>query len=409
MTTNRDNSATTREDLILSLIEGDLDPAMLAALDPDAAARVVAMRRHRAALMSVAEVAPPAGLLNRVGASLEREAVTGPAIDHRTFRLDDDRRPTLWLRRMAVAAGLALMVGGVGYWSLWLSQGPRPSGPAIAMNGESARRELPTEDRSKSIADIFAKAEREASMAGAPEPESIHEPVHIAGASGSAQEPLPSSIVDFDDPLAPLIAEADSEAGPAFMREMPGTTIAQGETAVLSSVPLGMFQEMPGSLDLEDAARLAEEGRLVIRVRADRPALAAARLLSQADSRADKGRLWRLMPCPPSDFSAAVESAMPPERTADNSSGVTVPFRVPIRPTVEATLSVELDPSIASLAIVQSELESISEGAVIFDVLDRPVTMAPPCGDDGGLRRWTSAPSSAVHSVVVPLVVESSE
>lgn len=397
MTTNRDNADTAREELFLSLIEGELDPAVLAALEPDAAARIVAMRRHRAALMTVAEIAAPAGLLDRVGASLEREAVTGPAIDHGTFRLDDYRRPTPWLRRVAVAAGLALMVGGVGYWSLWLSQGPRPSGPAIAMNGETGRREPPTEEHSKATADIFAKAERDA------------EPVHIAGTSDPAHEPLPSSIVDFDDPLAPLIAEADSEAGPAFMREVPGTTIAHGDTAVLSSVPLGMFQEMPGSLDLEDAARLAEEGRLVIRVRADRPALAAARLLSQADSRADKGRLWRLMPCPPSDFSAAVESAMPPERTADNPSGVTVPFRVPIRPTVEATLSVELDPSIASLAIVQSELESISEGAVIFDVLDRPVTMAPPCGDDGGLRRWTSAPSSAVHSVVVPLVVEASE
>ncbi|MCC6675878.1 MAG: hypothetical protein IT436_01925 [Phycisphaerales bacterium] len=411
MTMHRDNPNTDREELLLALVEGELDPAReaaeLAALDPAAVSRVRAMRRHRAVLRSIAEVAPPAGLLDRVGAVLEREAVTGPALDAGTFPIERYRSSAPWARRLAVAAGLMLMVGGVGYWSLWLSSTPETrrtpggsGGSKFAMNtgaGEHAPAAAPTKTdpaTTDPVAAVHSEDRPEAAALAATTPRPVTPP---------------SSEVDFDDPLQLILAQGESDSASAWERWAPTTSIAHGDSALISSAPLGVFREMPTSLDLEDAAHLAEEGRLVIRVRADRPALAAARLLAQADSRADKGRLWRLMPCPPSDFSAAVESAMPLDRTDDELSGVTVPFRVPMRPTVETTLSVELDPSVAMLAIVQAELESISEGAVILDVLDRPVVMAPPCSEDGGLRRWTSAPSSAVHSVVVPLVVESGE
>lgn len=394
---------TDREALMLALVEGELDAgreaAAMAALTPGEAARVRAMRGHRLALRSVAEVAAPPGLLDRVGAVLEREAVTGPA----TFQIEQYRASGGWARRLAVAAGLVLMAGGVGYWSLWLSR-PGPmidparagrEGSTIAMSGTDAR---------DAALEQTKQAGPTLTIAATP-------PEPVAVAAAPVEDPLadfepPYSVVDFDDPLE--LAAVEPEITPSPWAG-PAMVVAHVDPMVMTSAPLGVFREMPSSLDLEDAARLAEEGRLVIRIRADRPGIAAARLLAQADSRADKGRLWRLMPCPPSDFSDAVESAMPPDRTAGDPSGVTVPFRVPMRPTVEATLSVELDPSVASLAVMQAELESISEGAVIMDLLDRPVTMAPPCGDDGGLRRWTSAPSSAVHSVVVPLVVESSE
>lgn len=412
MSTGRDNQTTDREELILALVEGELDAAseaaVLAALEPAAVAKVRAMRRHRSALRSVADVAPPAGLLDRVGAVLEREAVTGPSRDAATFPIGNYRAETPWARRLAVAAGLMLMAGGVGYWSLWLSSTPGPAGPAIALHQpgrDQAGREQATSKTELAAAQAtgLAEASRQADH-GADHDAEADEPRAAIAMAQPRHAESPSSPIDFDEPdLLPM----DSAAGlaPGY----PVTTISHGDSLLYSPTLLGVFSEMPTSLDLEDAARLAEEGRLVIRVRADRPALAAARLLAQADSRADKGRLWRLMPCPPSDFSTAVESAMPPDLIDDDRSGVTVPFRVPMRPTVETTLSVELDPSVALLAIVQAELESISEGAVILDVLEHPVTMAPPCSEDGGLRRWTSVPSSAVHSVVVPLVVESGE
>lgn len=414
MTPQRDNPITGREDLLLALVEGELDPAReaveLAALDPAAVAKVRAMRRHRAALRGLSDIAPPAGLLDRVGSVLEREAVTGPALDA-TFPIEQYRSGAPWARRLAVAAGLMLMVGGVGYWSLWLSSpSSTPGVPRIVGTPGGSKIAMETGADNRAPETAAAKTgPKTTDIVAASHSEDRPEAAAIAAAAPSPSSAPPSSVVDFDDPLQFILSQEDSASGPASDRWAAVTSIAHGESSLGMSAPLGVFREMPTSLDLEDAAQLAEEGRLVIRVRADRPALAAARLLAQADSRADKGRLWRLMPCPPSDFSTAVESAMPPDRTDDGLSGVTVPFRVPMRPTVETTLSVELDPSVAMLAIVQAELESISEGAVILDVLDRPVTMAPPCSEDGGLRRWTSAPSSAVHSVVVPLVVESGE
>lgn len=381
---------------MLALIEGELDPAreaaVVAGLDAAQARMVRAMQRHRSLLLAAPEVPAPPGLIDRVGRVLEREAVTGPALDAGPFQLEVHRRSS-WPGRLAVAAGLALMAGGLGYWSLRLS-GTTPTGPKIAIApGET-----------EPSPDAVAIAHQPAETAARAPAENPAGPTSVAIAE---DDDIPEmSLVDFTDPLVRELEPYRAGRGGSGASLASAFIATREELAGPAAVPLGVFPDVPTSLDFEDAAQLAEEGRLVIRVRADRPALAAARLLAQADSRADKGRLWRLMPCPPPDFSMAVESAMPPVRTIDGAAGLTVPYRSPIRPTVETTLSVELDPSVPMMAIVQAELESISEGAVILDVLERPVTMAPPCSDEGGLRRWTSAPSSAVHSVVVPLVVE---
>lgn len=425
MTTYDHNSP--QDDLLLALIEGELDAAreaaVLATLDAPTLARVNQMRRHRALLGRVCDVAAPPQLLDRAMAVLEREAVLGPSVSddavRDSFQIDQYAVPAggAWQRRLAIAAGLALFVGGIGYFGLRLAPHRPVIGPQFASAPSSSKTsgdaELhtdpqPTEQLAKSDPTTTDRV-------SPPSPAPLAQEPTASGDTRLAQADAIDP--DIDDSLPFSIASAVSfdDADPIELAlDEPRTDLTPARTWAayedLTPATLSVFNEMPASLDLEHAARLAADGRLVIRVRADRPAIAAARLIGQADSRANKGRIFRLMPCPPPDFEEAAANALPPARTMDDPSGLTVPYRTPMRPVVETVLSVELDPSASTIAMVQAELEVLSEGAVVFDMLEMPVTMAPPCGEDGGLRGWNAAaPTSVVHSVVVPLIVESNE
>ncbi len=241
---------------LLAWVEGEkLSPAMDAAVarllmsNPVLARELEAMRRDRDALQSLEdEFSAPAGLIESVESALqpvlERQLLLGlqdgepleskPVVSmvrpekrgiFQTFLADRSGR------RMAMAAGLLLVVGGATYWATTMvSSTPRPL--IVARN--DSRKEMATPE---APAKPLAKAETSPATLTNDKPASDKTSVAVA---------TPKKVENSGAPV------------------VPGNTVPNDPTTAETEVAMVGPVKVP--VDSTLAAELAREGRLVIRV-----------------------------------------------------------------------------------------------------------------------------------------------
>jgi hypothetical protein len=232
---------------LLALVEGEALPreragvvAKAVAANPALARELEAMKRDREHLRALGDVKAPSGLMDSVEAALqpvfERQMLLGLAegdnIHERppVSMVVPRRAPLLSGRRLAIAAGIALVAGGVAFTVLAPSIGGGPA-PMPGRSGPIARNtQAPAEITPPQVA---------------PQPETAlakgDAPAGAIGAVASAG----------DDPqYGPLPSEADTGA------------VAMADTE--PSDPAG--PPAPEAIGAAQAVALAAEHRLVIRV-----------------------------------------------------------------------------------------------------------------------------------------------
>lgn len=241
--TNPNLPAGLQESDLLALVEGEALPRERAAAvskalaaNPACARLVEAMRRDRAAMRAMGEAQAPAGLMDSVEAAvqqvLERQMLVGlgegeSVSDELPVSIVMPRRSP-WLahgsgRRMAIAAGLLLVVGGGVYTAMTLVAPVKPgtTGP-LASNPSSAP------------------------VAPAPKVENPALP---------RPEPM-------------LASNTQKPAAPDKINDEPKTTVASAEVIPLDPTKLDSMYGPPeaGPIDAAQAVALAAEHRLIIRV-----------------------------------------------------------------------------------------------------------------------------------------------
>ncbi|MBM4107325.1 MAG: hypothetical protein FJ255_00670 [Phycisphaerae bacterium] len=374
---------TLTEEVLCDYVEGLLPEAERARVrealggSPEWSAIVTAIESQRRALSSLEDVLPPADLLDRVQAVLEREALVGLTEGERRAARDSIAvvvpgrgegvlarlGPRLW-RPLAAAAGIALVaVGGV-YWARMLSQhGSTQGGTGPVATDSGADRGSP------GIA--------------------MAEPTEARGASEAAME---------------------AAAGPA--------ALAPADPATPEVSPA-------------QALALARDGRLLIRVVADRTSTAERAIETIASLRGDPVRgitvegevsptvLAAVAPRPePMVLTASArqrpENIMAMERPGTGFDplalvppGVLSPWLpVELPPTLGRTFVLELPGTQASLESMHKALASRlgRQVRIVLEELSAPA-VAPPL-DRAALLWWTGPASTWAPRIAVPLVVE---
>lgn len=365
--------------------------------DPMLRAKVESLRRDRALLMSMPDVEAPPDLISRVEAVLERQALLGaiPGADGATAEepeslvLVGNERPLRlapartreWARgRLALAAGISLLVMGGAYWSYIAIQKSLPSGPnAIAFHDttpEVAAPEPAAETRSTPVPD---------------------EPVRIAVSPESA-------------PVGP-VAEGPVAATEPVPVEEPRliTRMAAAESSESPRVPL---------------AELASQGRLAVHVLGTRAtARVAADVLGYSESRG-----WRMTREAP-DEAGRLLAALPPspERARGEApafagtSGIERmltdprPIGLPMAPSVSAAAyepagptcyMVECGACDETIEALRAAITARTGRRVEFAVLEEPRQAALPLEPEAVLW-WTLAPSSWTRKVTIPVLFDS--
>ena len=353
------------EEHMLEWVEGRLsrieEANRAAATRSGVSDRVRQMQANRRALQSLGEERAPAELMDRVLAALERDALLGLSngedlSDHPPISIATHtaatRRPGL-LHKWAPQLALAAgLLLLVGGAAYWGSVLVKPG----AQPGPIA-----TNDTS---------------------------PV-----TGPTDKPTPG-----DQGARVAMAEASPEAM---------TTLAAPDAAAA-------LQALPPESPDARVLRLAREGRLVIRVKAqDLSRLAQVEAL---DTLKD-GRTWRISRDVPNDVVAAVTppDRMPvstqPDETAFASvaplvASGTVGFPVlPQFPRVEPrTYLIDFPDTQRNLAAIKSTLSERLKATVEFEELEQPIQL-PRVEDSESLLWWTLPPSSWTQRVTVPVVV----
>ncbi|CAG1010043.1 hypothetical protein PHYC_03787 [Phycisphaerales bacterium] len=180
MTQDRPNPPAGKpldEGQLLDWIDGRLSPAEQAALEASSGraglrARVAQMQANAKALRSLGEERAPTELKGRVLAGLEREMLIGlersaPVSESLPISFTDHVAAGGWSRRwtrsapaLALAAGLALLVGGGLYWSVLLFKGSpnRPNSDSNRLAIADNPNEPATTSISESTAALAAKS-----------------------------------------------------------------------------------------------------------------------------------------------------------------------------------------------------------------------------------------------------------
>lgn len=291
---------------LLAWIEGDLsaDRAEIVRraldADPALASRLHAMRADRAALRAIADPAltpAPRGLVSAAIESAERSAV-----------LDDDLAPAVAgrispVRRVAMAAGffLVLTAGAAVLFSGALSsQGDQPT-RQLADAGDAS---LPADQGEPALAMAMAE-----SAAPSATRETVEVPEEFFQASGEARQSI--AMLDDASDTRPTLSDltrslrisADRGVGMSSLQSVsrpvgltslplvmqPGghadgraVRYAGSDRIIASWDPPAIAETTrapsPAEVSLTDAIRLAESGRLVIRVQTHRPAVVNATL-----------------------------------------------------------------------------------------------------------------------------------
>jgi hypothetical protein len=248
---------------LLSWVEGEpLHASKRAAIatwlarEPELARQVEAMRSDRVLIKAMGDEAAPAGLLSAIAGQLEplleRQMLLGLAdgkdlIDGPPVSVVRPQKQGVLAsifadrmgRRIALAAGLLLVVGGTTYFmaqALTTQGRPPRSSHTLALKQETGTPET-------TLADAGAAAQPEAGR-GAPD--------SMLKAAG---DPQAMRMAEVPEPAAPLAP---------FTDENPEFEIA----GAIEPPKMGPFP-IDGPIDAVRAAELAAEGRLVVRVLAD--------------------------------------------------------------------------------------------------------------------------------------------
>lgn len=384
---------------MLDWIEGRLSAEQQAAAEQASgragvSERVRQMQANRRALQNLSAVAAPEDLLERVVGALERQQLVGPAQQPEApapIVMADRIHTAGWGSRIpgfALAAGLALLVGGGVYLSMTVGQNhqsPAPSGGSLAKQSASGP---------------LAKAEREEPTVG-----------------------LKSSSKEAPAPVAPSETLA-----------MNGTMQATGvsvaaDTAEPSPVQVAAAT-VPADISPERAAELAQEGRLVMRVLSTNTDNLAQ--IEKQGAQNGSPRTWRLRKDVPPALAAAVVPTGP--RAADPGPSEVImasddtrrlaaetliaPFVGPraafnVAPPspndpltrVKGTYLLEAPGTPKSLETLRGYFAEKLRGGVVFEELPPALAVDTAPGPEATLW-WTQAPSQWFERVSVPMVVE---
>lgn len=434
---------------MLALVEGDtLSPARMAEIeralssDPAWVSMVRAMKRDRAGLRALAEPTCPPGVIDAVEQVMERRMLVGLSAG---IPLDRDEPPVVivrdrsgkpgWVRlftqdqtgrRLAIAAGLLLAVGGVSYFATtWLAQ------PRVIGDGT----EVAIEPKEVNPSPVIGPAKPPVSdnAVAKPTPE-IQESSNASRTANTA--PADQRDETSSNPSTMLAAAPSVVKSPAGIPASPWRGVAvsnawqdggsdTAEVAVASTAG----EEQPGAVaaaqenvdeppfEYQQALEWAREQRLVIRVVPGRNDAALDRLMNEAPVPRSG---WYLA----QEMDLAVASAVPMHEQeplpglgmmmmASGASGVsgTVPvvipaelFRRPERPQPSdelLTAAVRLERN--SFAALVTNLQRGGQ-TVTFERLDEPfpTTGRPPVPDS---VLWASEYSWAAWGWV-PVVIE---
>lgn len=367
------------------------------ARDPELARLAAGMREDRAGLKLSALAKAPACVLAGLEAALEQDALA--SLEQRAraaggfarSRVEVSRAGvlrTMWetgqVRRLAMAAGLALTVG-VGVWgfnrvSSWQAGGGLPG---LASNGAARTPVDPADPANETASELS----REALAAR----ESLNH-----DDAGTVPETNPDESAPAIAALTPVIDEALPDMGAAPM------------TA-------------------DRATELAQAGRLVIRVRAADPD-GAARDIHQLAQQSSKDVKWRpLEPAQvPAIFVALAgkpESRLPVPADGPDPTWWASPLRDSIppappkrapaaaefirrHPEMRALYTVEVPEREGELASLLSALTKGRAQVAEFVELERALPPTPSL-EPGAVLWWGRSPASWVKRVSVPIVVES--
>lgn len=379
------------EEVLLGWIEGELSPSEVSALaerHPEAVPWVAAMRRDRASLTAVAGAAgvrAPADLAERVMAAMEREALLGLS----QGELVNDSLPIsqvpkrktprqIWWQqatpRLALAAGLALVVCAGAIFALRGGGGAKPQGTVgpVAINDSEPTNAAVTRTLGASGLD---NADTHAKVAGAVSREEVDRSVASTGAPPAA------------------VATA---------------------------------------IDANRAMALANEGRLVFRARRVSPTLA-----SRLDSpRARVSPEWRVQGAlPETTVAMLAPPVVPASRTSPVRSRPDVASRFgaregtgpsggerepiwmnPLRLVPAAAVGpaepanrgsvVDVRDGAESIEAAREQLSKLLGCEVEFEESPRVISMEPLAKTPDAVLWWTQSPRKWAPRVRVPLIVE---
>lgn len=307
---------------LLAWVEGeplprDRELAVARALEADKALarRLEAMRRDQAVLCSMPEVACPPGLVRAVESQLQPMLERQMLLDLRDGASVHDHIPISIVqpvkksivaaflrdrvgRRLAMAAGLLLVVGGVSIWAtMSFSQWTTPK-PVLATNSKELKKDNAARMTEASPIPAAAAPDSGTSIAMGDAKRSTSQAAPEASKTGS--DVGESTLAAADRPAEPLLPTVEPESPLVASNPEP-------EFAAAANV------ETSPDIDTARAVELAQEGRLVIRLRATDPTIATqpsrvADRIKRADS-----SMWRLGGEPPSEVLARLSPPPAPE------------------------------------------------------------------------------------------------
>lgn len=345
---------------------------------PDLSARVAQMQRQKSVLASLDDERAPAELYDRVMAAVERDVLLGiaqsasPSIVEPRLRLAGETESVGSrasrvvqgnLPRLALAAGLMLMVAGLAYFgSVAWKAVKTPVAPNIVDNGSGVP------NGTEVAINDTTPGNGERAMSNAP------------GESPAAK------------------------------------SAASSETALAAAPDTGLRE-----VSIERAVELAEEGRLAIRVLAQKPENLTRIERDVSKPRAE--RQWRMTSTVPAQIVAAV---VPARKSTEgsvlasdhrNALALLGPYLGPGAALsmvtaaadplarVKGTFLVDVPATREQLGVVAAVFKNQLSARVVFEelptVLDMPT--APQAQD---VLWWTQPPSQWVTRATVPVVVE---
>jgi hypothetical protein len=414
------------EDRLVDWIDGAASPEEARALASesgraDLGDRIVQMQRQRDVLRALKEDKAPADLRDRVLAALERDALVGLAADadaNGSVQIPRDRMglgeeggvlarigafSKAHAPRLAMAAGLLLLVGGATYFgSIFWRESTRPTVPYDPSGTTQATREGAT------TGEAGAGATGSSAIA-------------MNDGSGVDSDPAPQT----DDPALALSSGEASEPLAGMRRAGPSRADRPDFRAERDSAPI-----IPVSLDR--AVELAREGRLAIRVQAKE--LRGLALVERSGASPTPERQWRMSTdVSPATLASVLPAVLPEARRSglDRAMFATAMVSPLVGPgaaittltprfgagsvnastpidamlaRVSASYMLEASGTSKALDLVRTMLRDRLEGAVEF--IELPDALTPTSLGAKDLLWWTQPSAEWTPRVSVPVVVE---
>lgn len=416
---------------LLAWIEGEPLPAARDAAvarylnaHPKYAERLLRMKGDREALRALADEPAPAGLvqgaLEALEPVLERQMLLdlaqgepvggGPPVS-----IVRPPRQSLWEtftadrlgRRLAMAAALLLLVGGVTYFAAD-QLGDGAGRPSFEDESGPIALQQPPEDEAPSI--LFdASPAREVAAA----PEWAMMKSEPASDAGRVEEPAPTTLAATGRGASAGAADL-AEAKPA---------------EVLVAAP-----EAPEPVEIgpERALELAREGRLAIRVLSGNPERAVTRLENRA-SRRSAAAPWRLggevdetiiaALANPGPSTALVRADLPPEDLRPTFAGMDLPPEVRMLLPGSETTSLAFELPVPAHAVphgrmvevrldertlesVRKEAARVAGGRAVYEELPTALPPETPPVSPASVFWWTQPPSAWGGWGRVPVIIE---